>query len=45
VTISHATGAVGESIGRSVAERLGFRYVDEETIEIAARKHGLVSHA
>jgi cytidylate kinase len=41
VTISHATGAVGESIGRSVAERLGFRYVDEEIIEIAAHKHGL----
>ena len=41
VTISHATGGVGESIGRSVAERLGFRYVDEEIIEIAARKHGL----
>ena len=41
VTISHAMGAVGESIGRRVAERLGFRYVDEEIIELAARKHGL----
>jgi CMP/dCMP kinase len=41
VTISHAAGAVGESIGRRVAERLGFRYVDEEIIELAARKHGL----
>jgi cytidylate kinase len=41
VTISHATGAVGESIGRRVAERLGFRYVDEEIIELAAKKHGL----
>ena len=41
VTISHATGAVGDSIGRSVADRLGFRYVDEEIIEIAATKHGL----
>jgi cytidylate kinase len=41
VTISHAAGAVGESIGRRVAERLGFRYVDEEIIEVAARKHGL----
>jgi cytidylate kinase len=41
VTISHATGAVGQSIGRSVADRLGFRYVDEEIIEIAAKKHGL----
>jgi cytidylate kinase len=43
VTISHATGAVGDSIGRSVADRLGFRYVDEEIIEIAAKKHGLDS--
>jgi len=41
VTISHADGAVGDSIGRSVADRLGFRYVDEEIIEIAAKKHGL----
>jgi cytidylate kinase len=41
VTISHATGAGGEDIGRSVADRLRFRYVDEEIIELAARKHGL----
>ena len=41
VTISHTTGAAGDSIGRSVAERLGFRYVDEQIIEVAARKHGL----
>jgi cytidylate kinase len=41
VTVSHASGAGGESIGRSVAERLGFRYVDEEIIEIAAKKHGI----
>jgi cytidylate kinase len=43
VTISHATGAVGQGIGRSVANQLGFRYVDEEIIEIAAKKHGLDS--
>lgn len=41
VTISHAWGAGGDNIGRSVAERLGFRYVDEEIITIAAEKHGL----
>lgn len=41
VTVSHATGAGGESIGRSVADRLRFRYVDEEIIELAAKKHGL----
>lgn len=43
ITISHATGSVGEGIGRSVAERLGFRYIDEEIIELAAKKHGLDS--
>src|SRR2546423_10529771 len=41
VTVSHATGAGGEGIGRSVADRLGFRYVDEEIIEVAAKKYGL----
>ena len=41
VTISHATGAGGDNIGRSVADRLGFRYVDEEIITLAAQKYGL----
>ena len=41
VTISHTTGAAGDSIGRGAAERLGFRYVDEQIIEAAAAKHGL----
>jgi len=41
VTISHTTAAAGDSIGRGIAERLGFRYVDEQIIEVAARKHGL----
>jgi cytidylate kinase len=41
VTVSHATGAGGDGIGRSVADRLRFRYVDEEIIELAAKKHGL----
>ena len=41
VTVSHASGAGGENIGRSVANRLGFRYVDEEIIELAAKKHGI----
>jgi len=41
VTISHAWGAGGESIGRTVAEKLGFRYVDDEIISLAADKHGL----
>ena len=41
VTLSHATGAGGESIGRTVATRLGFRYIDEEIIEIAAQREGI----
>jgi cytidylate kinase len=41
VTISHATGAGGDDIGRSVAKGLGFRYVDEEIIYLAAERHGL----
>lgn len=41
VTISHATGAGGDNIGRSVAKGLGFRYVDEEIIQLAAQRHGV----
>lgn len=41
VTISHATGAGGDNIGRSVAKGLGFRYVDEEIIQLAAERQGL----
>jgi cytidylate kinase len=41
VAISHTDGAGGERIGRIVSERLGFRYVDEEIIRIAADKEGL----
>jgi cytidylate kinase len=41
VTISHTTGAAGDSIGRGVAERLGFRYIDDQIIEVAAKNHGL----
>jgi cytidylate kinase len=36
VCISHATGAGGSEVGRLVAERLGFRYVDEELVTRAA---------
>ena len=38
VYISHAPGAGGEEVGRLVAERLGFLYVDEEIIAGAAAK-------
>ena len=41
VAISRAIGAEGERIGALVAERLGFRYVDEEIIGSAADKQGL----
>ena len=36
ICISHSTGADGEAVGRAVAERLGFRYVDDEVIAEAA---------
>lgn len=41
VAISRAIGAEGERIGSLVAERLGFRYVDEEIITAAAEKQGV----
>ena len=41
VTLSHATGAGGETIGRTVAKNLGFHYLDEEIIKLAAQKEGL----
>jgi Cytidylate kinase-like family len=41
VCISHATGACGEEVGRLVAERLDFLYVDEEIVARAAAKGGI----
>jgi len=41
VTLSHETGAGGDTIGRTVAKALGFRYIDEEIINIAAKREGL----
>jgi len=41
VCISHATGADGASVARLVADRLGFRYVDEEIVANAAAQGGL----
>jgi cytidylate kinase len=38
VCISHSTGAGGEEVGRLIAERLGFLYVDEEIVGRAAAK-------
>lgn len=36
ICVSHATGARGPEVARAVAERLGYRYVDEEVISEAA---------
>jgi cytidylate kinase len=41
VCISRAHGARGEEVGRLVAERLGFQYVDEEIVAEAAAKGGV----
>lgn len=41
VCISHASGAGGEEVGRGVAERLGFLFVDEELIARAAARGGI----
>jgi len=37
VCISRTDGGLGEEVGRLVAKRLGFQYVDEQVIERAAR--------
>lgn len=37
VCISRTDGALGEEVGHLVAERMSYRYVDEEVIERAAR--------
>jgi len=41
VCISHTSGAGGEEVGRLVAERLGFLYVDEEIVARAAARGGV----
>ncbi len=38
ICISRAAAAGGETIGRMVAEQLGFRYIDEEIIVMASGK-------
>jgi cytidylate kinase len=38
VCISRTSAAGGENVGQAVAERLGFRYVDEQIIERAAQR-------
>lgn len=41
VCVSHATGSFGEEIGKQVAERLDYLYVDEEIVAGAAVQGGL----
>lgn len=43
VCISRTAAAGGEPVGQAVAERLGFRYVDEEVIERAAERASLTA--
>jgi cytidylate kinase len=41
VCISRSAGAAGEEVGRLVAERLGYEFVDEEIVLRAAEKAGV----
>jgi Cytidylate kinase-like family len=41
VCISHSRGAGGEEVGRLVAARLGFLYVDEEIVSRVASRAGI----
>jgi hypothetical protein len=41
VCISRARGALGEQVGRLVAQQLGSRYVDEEIVASAAEKENV----
>src|SRR5919109_127701 len=41
VCISRSAGAEGERVGQLVAERLGFRYLDEEIVARAAARGGV----
>jgi len=41
VCVSHATGSGGEEIGKQVAQRLDYLYVDEEIVARAAARGGL----
>lgn len=41
IVISHQMGAGGPEIGLALAERLGYRYVDQELLQDASRRYGL----
>ncbi len=42
VTISHQMGSSGPDVGMAVSQRLGYRYVDQELIQDAVRRYGLI---
>lgn len=42
ITISHQMGAGGSEIGMGLAQRLGYHYVDQELLQDAVRRYGLV---
>jgi cytidylate kinase len=41
VTVSHEMGSGGPEIGVALAERLGYRHVDQDMIPLAARQYGV----
>lgn len=41
VTVSHVMGSGGAEIGAALAERLGYRYVDQDMITQAAHQYGV----
>ena len=41
VCVSHTTGSGGDEVGKRVAERLGYLYVDEDIVARAAAQGGL----
>ena len=41
ICVSHTTGSGGDTVGKRVAERLGYLYVDEEIVARAAAQGGL----
>ena len=42
ITISHQMGSGGAEIGMGLAQRLGYHYVDQELLQDAVRRYGLV---
>ncbi len=41
ICISRILGAGGPEVGQAVADRLGYRHVDEEIVQRAAESQGL----